>query len=111
MNEASLGSPETLVHSVQTCQAFFPSFSHALEGLCPVSVLAGHPKPVPTGCEEVGASLGNNSTLYTTNRGQNNKTEVRGKKERKNINKESENIRKLKRKMTGKCQPKVPRKQ
>ena len=80
MSEASLGSPESLVPSVQTCQAFFPSFSHAHEGLCPVSVLAGHPKPVPTGCEEVGASLGNNSTLHTTNRGQNNKTEVKRKK-------------------------------
>lgn len=33
--------------------------------------------------------------LHTTNRGRNNKMEVRGKKERKNINKESENIRKL----------------
>lgn len=95
MSEASLGSPETLVHSVKTCQAFSPSISHAHEGLCPVSFLAGHPKPVPTGCEEVGASLGNNSTLHTINRGRNNKTEARGKKERKNINKESENTRKL----------------
>ena len=94
MSEASLGSPETLVHSVKTCQAFSPSISHAHEGLCPMSFLAGHPKPVPTGCEEVGASLGNN---YPPHHKQGSKQQNggRGKKERKNINKESENTRKL----------------
>lgn len=40
------------------------------------------------------------------------KQQNRGKrKKRENINKESDNIRKLQRKITGKCQPKVPGKQ
>lgn len=81
MSEASLGSPETLVHSVKTCQAFSPSISHAHEGLCPMSFLAGHPKPVPTGCEEVGASLGNK--LYPPYHKQGSKQQNGGKRKKR----------------------------